>query len=686
MTTDIQHRTQTRTTSDLRVRAQFDVSTFDAEKRTVGVTFATDNPVLTRNWRLSDEPFFEILSMDPQHIRKQRIDSGLPVLKNHYANIEDQIGILTDVQFVGNQARGVVRFSNNEDIVPLINDVRDGIKKNVSVGYKVHKYVELPRTEGQEYATYRAEDWEPMEVSFVAVPADPAASARTDGSEEYPVVIETIENTKKPNNPKPMKREVIIALLKQRGVAFEDNATDEKLMELLERSIETKPAQAPTPTPVDTSNVAKVERERINTIRELARKASLTEDFVQKHIDENTSLDAVRAAILDQAFASQPQLLGPVSVGRDREVEMRRLAGEAALVMRSAQVGDISKHYNEDVRKEANKFRGMTLLDIAKDCLKRAGVNYEGMDKMEIAGRAITSSGSDFPVLLEGTNRRILLSNYETLALVWRQIAVTGSVGDFREYKRLRMGSFSDLESVGENGEFRTKKITDADFEKISVSTKGNLINVSRQMIVNDDLNAFARLASMLGQAAARSIENDLFALLALNSGMGPNMVDGKALIHTDHGNKIGTGVAPTVAAFEAMRVLMAQQKDKDNNDYLNIRPSIGMFPIGIAGTARIVNQSQYDPDASNKLQRPNLVNGLLSTIVDTPRLSGTGYYMFADPNVEPVLEVAFLDGVQTPYMESQMGFEVDGMQWKIRLDYGVGAIGYRGVVYNPGA
>jgi hypothetical protein len=679
----LSYRNQSRNVSDLRVRAQFDVSTFDENKRTVEVVFATDTPVLTRNWRVSDEPFYEILSMNPQHIRKERIDSGLPILKDHYASIDDQIGIMTEVKFVGNQARGVVRFSSNEDVVPLINDVREGIKKNVSVGYKVHRYSEVPRTDGQQYATYRAEDWEPMEVSFVAVPADPGASARTDGAEEYPVEIHKIQN---PNNPKPMKREVMIALLKQRGVAFEDNATDEKLMELLERSIEAKPTPAPSPAPVDTANVAKVERERINTIRELARKATLTEDFVQKHIDENTSLDAVRAAIIDQAFAGQPHVQGNVSVGRDREVELRRAAGEAALVMRSAQVGDVAKHYNEDVRKEANKFRGMTLLDIAKDCLKRAGVNYEGMDKMEIAGRAITSSGSDFPVLLEGTNRRILLANYETLALVWNQIAVAGSVGDFREYKRLRMGSFSDLESVGENGEFKTKKITDADFEKISVGTKGNLINVSRQMIVNDDLNAFARLAAMLGQAAARSIENDLFALLALNSGMGPNMVDGKALIHTDHGNKIGTGAAPTVASFEAMRILMAQQKDKDNNDFLNIRPSIGMFPMSIAGTARIVNGSQYDPDASNKLQRPNLVNGLLSNIVDTPRLSGTGYYMFADPNVEPVLEVAFLDGVQTPYMESQMGFEVDGMQWKIRLDYGVGAIGYRGVVYNPGA
>jgi hypothetical protein len=687
----LSYRNQSRNVSDLRVRAQFDVSTFDENKRTVEVVFATDNAVLTRNWRVSDEPFYEILSMDPQHIRKERIDSGLPILKDHYASIDDQIGIMTEVKFIGNQARGIVRFSSNDEVLPLINDIRDGIKKNVSVGYKVHRYMEIPRTEGQQYATYRAEDWEPMEVSFVAVPADPSASARSENAEDYPVSIDKILN---PNKPKPMKRETIIALLKQRSIAFENNATDEQLTELLESSaqlpVPPAPTHAPSPDPVSAENAraeaARTERERITEIRSLASKAGLGEDFVNKHVNENSSIDVVRGAVIDQSFAGQPKVHGNVSVGRDREVEIRRTAGEAALVMRSAQVGDVAKHYNEDVRKEANKFRGMTLLDFAKDCLKRAGVNYEGMDKMEIAGRAITSSGSDFSVILEGTNRRILLANYENLALIWRQIAVTGSVGDFREYKRLRMGSFSDLESVGENGEFKTKKITDADFEKISVGTKGNLINVSRQMIVNDDLNAFARLAAMLGQAAARSIENDLFALLALNSGMGPNMVDGKALIHTDHGNKIGTGVAPTVASFEAMRILMAQQKDKDNNDYLNIRPSIGLFPMSIAGAARIVNGSQYDPDASNKLQRPNLVNGLLNNVVDTPRLSGTAYYMFADPNVEPVLEVAFLDGVQTPYMESQMGYEVDGMQWKIRLDYGVGAIGYRGVVYNPGA
>jgi hypothetical protein len=79
------------------------------------------------------------------------------------------------------------------------------------------------------------------------------------------------------------------------------------------------------------------------------------------------------------------------------------------------------------------------------------------------------------------------------------------------------------------------------------------------------------------------------------------------------------------------------------------------------------------------------MVRGLYRDIVDTPRLSGTRVYSFADPNEAPVIEVAFLDGVQEPFLESQDGFTVDGTQYKVRLDVGVGAIDYRGAVTNAG-
>jgi hypothetical protein len=201
-------------------------------------------------------------------------------------------------------------------------------------------------------------------------------------------------------------------------------------------------------------------------------------------------------------------------------------------------------------------------------------------------------------------------------------------------------------------------------------------------MIINDDLNAFSRLATMLGRAAARSIEIDVYALLASN----PTMSDGVALFHASHGNLIASGVAPSAVAFDAMRVAMAIQKDPSGNDFLDLRPSNLLIGIGQGATARVINDALYDPDTANKLQRPNLAKGIFNNIIDTARITGNEYYAFAAPEEEPTIEVAFLDGVQEPYMEQEQAFEQDGMKWKVRLDYGVAAIGWRGAVKNPGA
>jgi hypothetical protein len=204
-------------------------------------------------------------------------------------------------------------------------------------------------------------------------------------------------------------------------------------------------------------------------------------------------------------------------------------------------------------------------------------------------------------------------------------------------------------------------------------------------MIVNDDLQGFTRLSQMLGRAAARGIEIDVYALLATNGGLGPNMSDGNPLFHASHKNLITTGGVPSVVQFDAMNVLMASQTEKDNNEILDLRPNIALAPKTLESAIKVINDSLYDPDAVNKLQKPNAVKGIFNDVIGTARLTGTAYYAFANPNEEPVIEVAFLDGKQTPYMESEMPFDIDGVRWKVRMDYGVGATGFRGAVRNPG-
>lgn len=401
--------------------------------------------------------------------------------------------------------------------------------------------------------------------------------------------------------------------------------------------------------------------------------------------DPSLTIEAIQAKLLVEigkgTEPANPQGAHPRVETVEDEADKQRSATVQALLVRAG----VEKDAKIVAAQRTNPFRGATLLDAARASLSRAGVKTDGMDKMEIVAAAFTQGTSDFPVLLENAMHKSLLASYALAALTWQRFCATGSVSDFRAHNRYRTGSFGSLDAVNELGEYTNKSIPDGEKASITAGTKGNIINLSRQAIINDDLGAFVGLSTMLGRAAARTVEVDVYALLALNGGLGPVMADGKTLFHADHGN-IGTAAALTMAAIDADRVLMASQKDISGNDFLDIRPAVLLVPIGLGGTARSINEAQYDPDTANKLAKPNVVNGLFRDIVDTPRLSGTRRYQFADASEAPVIEVAFLDGAQEPYLELQNGFDVDGARYKVRLDYGIAAVDYRGASTNAGA
>ena len=401
--------------------------------------------------------------------------------------------------------------------------------------------------------------------------------------------------------------------------------------------------------------------------------------------DPGLTIETIQARLLAEmgkgAEPANPQNAFPKIETVSDEGDKRKDAVVASILARAGVAQDAAAR----AALSSNPYRGDRLLDTARASLQRAGVSVSGMTPMEVVAAAFTQGTSDFPVLLENAMHKTLQAAYATAALTWNRFCATGSVSDFRAHNRYRTGSFGSLDAVNELGEFVNKSIPDGEKASITAGTKGNIINLSRTAIINDDLGAFVGLSNMLGRAAARTVEADVYALLALNSGAGPTMGDGKALFHADHGN-ITTGAAITMAALDLDRVAMASQKDVSGNDYLDLRPAVLLVPIGLGGTARSINDAQYDPDTANKLQKPNIVNGLFRDIVDTPRMTGTRRYLFADPSEAPVLEVAFLDGNQNPYLELQNGFDVDGARYKVRLDYGVAAVDYRGAVTNAGA
>lgn len=431
-----------------------------------------------------------------------------------------------------------------------------------------------------------------------------------------------------------------------------------------------------TTVAADNEVFAKQNEARISSIRAAFKPFKDREgvqDILDSCIDDHqVSADAASQKLLAHLGTSSAPLSGnnAIIVGEsDREKFVR--GAVSALLVRSG----------AEKPQAGNEFRGMTLLDIARASLEKAGVNPRGMDKRDLVGAAFTHTTSDFPILLETAMHKTLMNAYATAPDTWSRFCRRGEVSDFRAHGRYRVGSFGNLDSLTEANEFKNKNLSDGEKESITAGTKGNVITITRQAIINDDLDAFNGLAMMLGRAARRTIEQDVYALLAAN----PTMSDGVALFHATHGNLASSGAAVTSATIEAARVAMAQQKDVGGNDFLDIRPGIFVGGMASGAQARLVNNSQYDPDSNNKLMRPNIVAGLFSDVVDSPRITGTDYYLFADPNDAPVIEVGFLDGIDEPFLEASEMFNVDGGQFKVRLDYGVAAIDWRGAYKNPG-
>jgi hypothetical protein len=167
-------------------------SSIDADKRTVELVWSTGSAVRRMSWA---GEYIEELSMDPKHIRMGRLNGGAPLLNTHSSwDLNDVIGVVEKAWTDGNEGRAVVRFSSRPETSGIWQDVQDGIIRNVSVGYQVHKFeVTEADTNAKKPKIMRAIDWEPVEISMVPVGADAKAGVRAEATETPCEVVTDIE-------------------------------------------------------------------------------------------------------------------------------------------------------------------------------------------------------------------------------------------------------------------------------------------------------------------------------------------------------------------------------------------------------------------------------------------------------------------------------------------------------------
>lgn len=679
-------------------RAQFDVNTINKDKRTVEIVFATEREVMMYNWQTG--LVREVLVCDNSAGDLSRLNNGAPLLDTHrkYSVKTDGLGVVEKAWFENGKGRATVRFSKRADVESVWQDVQDGMITGISVGYNVYQY-ETTEEVGK-LPLYRATKWEATEISMALVQADADSSVGRNQSDQQKHQVEIISTNSNKSN---MKHSEILQLVRAAGLGIEfaeklfaiENISADTVRSMIdaEKTKTAPPAnQQQPPAPVadpsaeNTRAANKAATKATSEILNAVRAAGFDIAYAEELMNiEGMTPDKARTAIIAKLAdgTDKPTRAGTATVNSaDGEARFRNEAA-TGMILRSGQV-TADKFKPEEVAASRN-FQQSSLLRFAAMCLQRAGVDISAMSDFQIAQRAITTSGSDFPVVLENVMHKILLAQYGIVPDTWRRFCKVGSVSDFRVHNRYRPGSLTRLDEVKENGELKNKALVDATKESIQAKTFGNIININRQTIINDDLNYFSSLAADFGRAAARGIEQDVYALLALNSGAGPTMTDGITLFHASHGNVI-TGAVPSVASFDAVKVALANQKDYAGNDYLDLSPSILLLNTSQSAAADAINDSLYDPDASNKLQKKNTSYKTYKDIVATPRVGTTNQYSFADPSIAAVLEVAFLNGIQTPYLERHDSFEQLGTHWRMYFDYGVGAIDWKGAVRNPGA
>lgn len=646
-------------------------SSYNEKDNTIDVVFATDTPVYRIDW-LEWEEFDEVLLIENAALMLERLDAGsVPFLKDHTNSVDTTLGRVVKVWIDKGQAWARIELSGRKAHEDLIDDIKRGILRNISVGYKVHEYDRLPKGKDQARRTYIARKWELLEVSLVGVPADHKSSVRSKdgGNEDHFITINDLST--------------------------ESNMSQDNQGVNTPPTPPVTPPQPPVTPPteqqrsqVDVEQIRAEERRRFNEINEYSRTLGLSDEFATSLINSSKTIDQCRAALLEEAKARNvAQKVVNVNSANQQPAdgEFRKVA-VAGMLMRAGHTQIAEKQFDGKVLDEGHVLRGLSLLELAKESLYASGVStheVRRMSKFEVVKRAITSSTSDFAVALQDLNNLILLNNYRTQKLVWNQFCATGSNGDFRENKRMRGGALGKISRLQENGEYKTKVIPDADFEKTQVETWGEMINISRKMIVDDQFGYFTTLASSLGAAMALTIEEEVFAALFSNGGNGPNLVDGNPIFHSAHAN-ITTAGALTVEKLNEAYVLMRKQMEKNKNQYIEVTPQVLLIDVGRRGDALIYNSAEFNPDTNNNRNIPNKVRGLFNNIVDTPRMDDSAYYLFANPGEFPVLEVTYLNGQTEPMMEYEVGFDVDGVRLKIRHDWAVNAVGFRGAVKVP--
>ncbi len=384
--------------------------------------------------------------------------------------------------------------------------------------------------------------------------------------------------------------------------------------------------------------------------------------------------------------ASRPK--APAIQTGGNSVETPQVLEAAALMASGLRGKSIEAAYDERTLDAADKLRG---LGIQEFCERAVGRQLPRFRRDATGWLQAAFSTASLPGILSNIANKMLLEGYNYVEDAWRQICKIASVNDFKEHTRYRMTSDFQFLPVGPDGELKHGKISEQQFGQ-KADTHGIMFALTRQMIINDDMGAFTDIPRQIGIGAAESIADAAWTRVLSN----PTQSDTKTFFHADHKNYAsGTDTVLSVDGLTAAEVLFLSQT-KPNGKPLGVAPSILLVPTALKVLAELLMTSLKlnETTTANKPKPQDNPHAGKFKVVSSTYLSNssfTGYsnkawYLFADPNRLPAIEVAFLNGVDRPTVEkTDADFSTLGINFRGFIDFGVREQDHRGAVKMKG-
>lgn len=408
-------------------------------------------------------------------------------------------------------------------------------------------------------------------------------------------------------------------------------------------------------------------------LRSIGKAAGVAQATVDGWIDGEVSADEARRQAFETLRSRSATNINTsvvtVGVSHDDPAAMTRAMSDA-----------LACRLNPSIKVEgrAAEYVGCDLLTMAGELAAVRGEKLS-RNRAVAADQLFTRSShstSDFPLLLENAVNKSMLPNYQNAAPTYRSWCSQRSFNDFRPHKFLRIGDFPSLSEIGaEGGEPRFGTVSE-NRETVTPKEYGTGISISRRALINDDLGALQNFTGMIGVRVASDENAMMYSLLASN----PTLADSVALFHSSHGNLAASGSALSVDSVGAAVQAMRLQTSLDGIR-LNVAPR-----YLVVGPANELKARQILASIiANQTSNVNPWSGMLELIVDA-NITGNAWHAFADPALFPAFVYGYVAGTSGPVVRTEIDFHTRAFKIAVGLDFGYGAIDYRGAYKNAGA